>query len=252
VDRTARFKTLAGGISIGSEEVTAGTLSGCFIDETDGSRVLVSNWHVFKGTPGETKVLQPGKYDGGGKNDVVGVVKRLVPVPPKGKLPWWKRIICFFLGWLLEEWCTAGEEPAKVDCACATFEPVDESRELVEGVYLDDGSIIHPKNSHPGDGILEKTVWKSGRTTGVTFGRVEADSAKVKVFYGDKWVIFEDVIVVRGLARPGDSGSPTFLATSDKPSEDDAFVGLLFAGSSEFFIVCKYKYIRPLLGVRWT
>jgi len=252
VDRTARFKTLAGGISIGSELITAGTLSGCFIDETDGTRVLVSNWHVFEGTPGETRVLQPGKYDGGGGKDTVGKVKRLVPVPPREKFPWWKKLICLLLGWLLEEWCTAGAEPAKADCACATFEPVDESRELVEGVYLDDGSIIHPKQDHPGDGIEGRTVWKSGRTTGITKGTVVADSAKVKVFYGDKWVIFEDVIVVQGEAKGGDSGSPVFLAKKPEPSEEDEFIGLLFAGSYNQFIVCKNKYIRQLLKVRWT
>ena len=252
MDRTARLKTLAGGISIGSEEVTAGTLSGCFIDETDGTRVLVSNWHVFKGTPGETRVMQPGRYDGGYGMDVVGTVKRLVPVPPKGELPWWKKLICLLFGWLLEEWCMPSQEPAKVDCACATFEPVDESRELVEGVYLDDGSIIHPKHAHPGDGIEGRVVWKSGRTTGVTRGTVIADSAKVKVFYGDKWVIFEDVIVVDGLAKGGDSGSPVFIATKAKPSEEDEFIGLLFAGSSTQYIVCKYKYIHQLLKVRWT
>jgi len=252
VDRTARFKTLAGGISIGSEEITAGTLSGCFVDETDGTRVLVSNWHVFQGTPGETRVLQPGRYDGGGSKDVVGKVKRLVPVPPKEKFPWWKKLLCLFLGWLLEEWCTPEAEPAKVDCACATFEPVDESRELVEGVYLDDGRIIHPKYTHPGDHVEGRAVWKVGRTTGLTKGTVVADSAKVKVFYGDKWVIFEDVIIVDGLARGGDSGSPVFLANSSEPSEEDEFVGLLFAGSSTQFVVCKYKYIRELLKVRWA
>ena len=252
MDRTSRFEKLAGGISVGSEEVTAGTLSGCFIDETDGTRVLVSNWHVFKGKPGETRILQPGRYDGGSSKDVVGKLKRYVPVPPKEKFPWWKKLLCLFLGWLLEEWCTPEGEPAKVDVACATFEPVDESRELVEGVYLDDGRIIHPKHTHSGDHVEGRAVWKVGRTTGLTKGVIIADSAKVKVWYGDKWVVFEDVIVVQGLAKGGDSGSPVFLAHKAEPSEEDELVGLLFAGSSTQFIVCKYKYIQQLLKVRWA
>ena len=252
MDRTARFKTLAGGISIGSENITAGTLSGCFIDETDRTRVLVSNWHVFVGKPGETKILQPGPYDSGRAGDAVGILKRYVPVPPKEEFPWWRRLLCKLLGWLLEEWCTPSTEPAKVDCACATFDPVDKTRELVEGVYLDDGSIIHPKGSHPGDDIQGRRVWKSGRTTGVTTGTVVADTATIKVWYGDRWIIFEDVIIVDGMARGGDSGSPTFLMKGSAPSEEDEFIGLLFAGSSTQFVVCKYKYIRQLLKVRWA
>jgi len=249
-DRTARQGTLAAGISVGSERVTAGTLTGRFLDKTDGTIVMVSNYHVFEGKPGETAILQPGPYDRGRKpEDVVGVLKRCVELEQKEKFPWWRRLLCIIFGWFLEEWCTPEALPSRLDAACARFTAPD--RSLEGGVYLDDGTIIKPRGAHSGDGITGNRVWKSGRTTGVTIGTVESDSAKVKVWYGDRWVIFEDVILVRGLARGGDSGSPVFILRGEKPSEEDQICGMLFAGSSEVFVACKYKYLEELLGVSW-
>ena len=252
MDRTKRYSRLAGGISIGSEEVTAGTLSGWFTDLKDREQVLVSCWHVFKGKPGETRILQPGRYDGGRiPNDIVGTLKRYVPLDRYGKLPWWKRIICMLFGWFLEEWCLAGKEPNLVDVACARFEPWGEDRILVKGVYLDDGSIIWPRGTHDGDNIVGRRVWKSGRSTGVTFGTVIDDSATVKVWYGDRYILFQDQIIVEGRCEPGDSGSPVFLMSGDRISENDMLVGLLFAGNPRIYVACKYKHIRELLGVSW-
>ena len=252
MDRTARFLQIAGGVSVGSTEVTAGTLSGVFKDLKDGADVIVSNWHVFKGKPNETPILQPGPYDMGvDPNDRIGVLKRHVPLDRYGKLPWWKRILCMLFGWLLEEWCIASKEPNYADVACARIDIHDKARRIVKGVYLDDGTVIMPRNTHPGDNTVNMRVWKAGRTTGVTTGTIIDDSAKVKVWYGDRYIIFEDQLLVQGQARGGDSGSPVFLMKGDKPSEDDSLVGLLFAGGSGFYVACKYKWIKELLGVSW-
>jgi hypothetical protein len=252
MNRTKRFNLLAGGISIGSEEITAGTLSGLFKDLTDGTDVLVSNWHVFMGEPAKTNILQPGRYDGGRMpNDIVGVLKRSAPIDVYGKLPWWKRILCMLFGWLLEEWCMPSKLPNYLDAACSTFQPYDKSRTVTRGVYIDEDKILFPKNTHTGDGIVGRKVWKVGRTTEVTIGTVVDDSATVKVWYGDRWIIFQDQIVVEGDASGGDSGSPTFIMEKDSPSEEDAFVGLLYAGGAKHFIVCKYKYILEKLQVKW-
>ena len=251
MDRTKTFKVLAGGISIGSTEVTAGTLSGIFKDK-DGTDVLVSNWHVFKGKPNKTAILQPGRYDGGkDPEDRVGFLKRYVPLNGYKKLPWWKRLICILFGWLLEEWCMASEEPNYVDVACSSFDPVDKERTITKGVYLKEDKIIYPRKTNLGDGIVGRKVWKVGRTTNITIGKVVDDSATVKVWYGDRWIVFKDQILVEGIASGGDSGSPTFILNNSEPSEEDEFVGLLFAGSSKYFVVCKYKYIERLLEVRW-
>jgi len=253
LDRTRRFETLAGGISIGSEEITAGTLTGRFIDLTDGREVIVSNRHVLEGVPGKTLVLQPGKYDGGKPSeDAVGKVKRLAKFDSDKPLPWWKKIICFLFGWILDEWCYPEKTPNRLDAGVATFEPTDLKRVLKGGVYMDDGSIIKVKYTVDGDEIVGAKVWKSGRTTGVTIGTVVDDKAPVQVWYGNVWRVFEDVVLVKGLARGGDSGSPVFLMLNQQPSEDDALCGILFAGSSEYWVHCKYKYLESILKVRWA
>jgi len=251
-DRTARQQTIAAGISVGSENITAGTVTGKFLDLTDGQIVVVSNRHVFEGTPAKTAVVQPGPYDGGRKpQDQIGVVKRLVEWEKREELPWWKKIICILLGWLLEEWCMGVKIPENLDAAVSTFQPTDTQRTLESGVYMDDGSIMKIKNTHPGDNILGKKVWKAGRTTGVTTGVVVDDEAMVKVWYGDKWRLYDDVVIVEGLSRGGDSGSPVFLMTGDTPSQNDAICGILFAGSDVTWVHCKYKYLEDTLKVRW-
>jgi hypothetical protein len=250
MNRTSRFARLAGGISIGSNRATAGTLSGIFIDAYDGSSVLVSNWHVFEGAPGITPILQPGVADGGSHpSDTVGKLKRYVALRG-GEPPLWRRILCTLFGWLLGDWCLASNEANFVDVACASFEPCN-PREIACGVYLDDGIILCPVNTHPGDGVAGCRAWKCGRTTGVTVGRILSDSATLKVWYGDRYAIFTDQIIVEGESGPGDSGSPVFLMKGDRPSGDDALIGLLFAGSGGLYVVCKWKHVRSMLGVEW-
>ena len=251
MDRTGRFTTLAGGISVGSEKITAGTLSGIFIDLTDGREVLVSNLHVFEGEPGKTVILQPGRHPDGGRkpDDIVGILKRYVPLR-ETKPPLWRRIICHLFGWLLGDWCLSSPEPNLVDVACAEFWPY-RHRGLVRGVYLDDGRILYPGKTHPGDGIDGARVWKSGRTTGVTIGTVLSDSVTLKVWYGDRFLVFGDQILVEGVSDHGDSGSPVFLMSGDSPSPGDALVGILFAGSGGFYVACKWKWVRELLKIEW-
>jgi len=243
MDRTARLSTLAGGISLGTMAGRAtGTLTGVFKDLNDGRDVLVSNRHVLIGNVGDA-VIQPGQADGGTGKDRVGAIKRYVGIR---MLTWWQELVysIYRLFGIRRNWGN------HVDVACASIEAAD--RAISGGAYLDDGSIIHPRKTHPGDNIRGRSVWKSGRSTGVTYGVVIDDVATVKVYYDDdKAAIFEDVIVVQGRSAPGDSGSPVFLMASDKPSEDDEFCGILFAGSEGYYIACKYKWIQGLLNVSW-
>jgi len=249
VQRIGRKTRLAGGISIGSEGVTAGTLTGRFLDLTDYKPVIVSNRHVLEGRPGQTAVLQPGPYDGGkDPQDRVGIVKRLNKWSEE--VPFWRRLLCALFGRWLGSWCES-RGVDHLDAGVAEFSPSDASRSLESGVYLDDGRILAVKYTHPGDGIRGMRVWKSGRTTGVTFGTVVADSATVKVWYGDVWRTLSDVVIVNGEARGGDSGSPVFLMRGGQPSEDDAFCGILVGGSGNSYIFCKYKYLVEELNVKW-
>jgi len=82
VNRTMRIRPLIGGISIGSINVTAGTLAGRVIDRETGQKMLLSNYHVFLGDK-NTPILQPGIVDGGKyPEDVVGYIERYIEVKP--------------------------------------------------------------------------------------------------------------------------------------------------------------------------
>jgi hypothetical protein len=67
VDRTIVYRPLISGISIGHEEITAGTLS-CPVMR-DGEYYILSNAHVFHPRPWETtpsatlRIMQPGPHD---------------------------------------------------------------------------------------------------------------------------------------------------------------------------------------------
>jgi len=87
------------------------------------------------------------------------------------------------------------------------------------------------------------TVRKSGRTTGVTEGTVYATTAAGWVQYGtNEWAYFDDLIVVsQPFSGEGDSGSVV--------DKDGSFVGLVFAGSDSYSIVCRASYIIAGLGI---
>jgi len=89
------------------------------------------------------------------------------------------------------------------------------------------------------------TLRKSGRTTGVTMGEVTHTNVSVVVGYDDKSAYFVDQIAVAqdnwSFAAPGDSGSGV-----DKGGE---FVGLIFAGSEDFVVICKAEHIIDGLDI---
>lgn len=210
--RTDRWRPAPGGVSIGHPKVTAGTL-GCRVlkdDEVFGlsnNHVIALDWgtkHI--GKRGDS-ILQPGPYDGGVEpRDKIGELHSWVPV----KL----------------------EEPNLVDAAIFTSELL-KSEVLEVGVPL--GSI------KPTVGMK---VLKSGRTTGITYGKITDVNATVKV-EGYGTCVFEDQVVVEpAFAKGGDSGS--WCGRTD----DWATVGLCFAGSDVISVVCKGLNIERLLGVK--
>jgi hypothetical protein len=83
---------------------------------------------------------------------------------------------------------------------------------------------------------LGMKVKKSGRTTGLTFGRVRVVNATVKVDYDGRILTFKDQILVTVFDKGGDSGS----LVVDKYNQA---VGLLFAGSSQ------YTFLNPIVPV---
>ncbi len=95
---------------------------------------------------------------------------------------------------------------------------------------------------------MDELVRKSGRTSGVTESTVYLTNASVIVDYGSgKQAYFVDqIIVTQPISQPfsqgGDSGSVVV-------DIDEKFVGLVFAGSADYSIVCKASYIIEGLGI---
>ena len=205
-----RMRPAPCGVSIGHRNVTAGTL-GCLCtgkSEPRNQRMLVlSNNHVLAnvnlGGAGDP-VLQPGPHDGGsGRANQIGILERFVTI-------------------------RFGGRPNHVDCATAWVDPADVRPDFV---YITHGQPQFFNVSLPTvPARIGMMVGKSGRTTQLTAGHVDAIAVNIRVNVGGGRVArFVDQISIRGLARDfsdfGDSGS--LVWTRDETRNP---VGLLFAG----------------------
>lgn len=198
-----RNRPLRIGGSVGHVAVTAGTLGG-FVTRPGGAadtaRVL-SNNHVLanenRGRPGDA-VLQPGPADGGQRRrDRVGSLARFVRLRPSGN---------------------------RVDAAVADLDGgIEYYYDWLEGL----GAIAGVRHEPLDAG---ERVFKLGRTTGLTEGRVsaiEVDALQVGFETGDR--LFDSQIEIapaggRPFSLGGDSGS---LIVDGRRRA----VGLLFAGN---------------------
>ncbi len=224
---TSKFPVLAGGISVGHPDITAGTL-GCFvIDKQNNKPAILSNWHVLSGATGRTgdNILQPGKADGGNEaHDIVANLSRSILDADgdaaiahlKGARPW--------------------------------IPIINETHIHLNGVR---------------DSVLDEVLTKSGRTTGVTQARVDGEGVYF-VNYQTQPGVFER-IGIRGfklvsvqpdnpnnheLSSGGDSGSVWYNANSGEA------VGLHFAGEidtnprAEHAIACNMEAVMQRLNIR--
>ena len=213
-ERQQRWRPIFPGISIGSDLVTAGTLTCFAVDNEDGEYVMLSNYHVFYGSVSQP-ILQPGLFDGSKKpDDIVGYLKRYVEIKPD-------------------------PEKNTVDSAIASVE-VDFIKE-----EPDLGAPARVRDPNEGE-----TVIKAGRTTAVTSAEVIDDSALIKVHdypgVGDVW--FDDIVITNAFAEPGDSGS--IAMGSDGSLVGQVFAGsdritCLIKATN----IVKALNITPLLGM---
>lgn len=225
-------RPLEPGLSCGHHQITAGTL-GAIAKDANGVYIL-SNNHVLadvnKGSIGDV-VVQPGPVDQPPETKtLVGVLSRFVPI--------------------------SFAQINLVDCALARIDPDDDywvGYNAALGDPDEDGLINPVQGPRPIEiGDLGRTVVKSGRTTGVTKGRitaVEVDGLRVDM--GGPVATFNDQIEVRGVGGPfsagGDSGSLIL-------DETGYAVALLFAGGSDasgqdVTYGCRITEVLRLLGV---
>ena len=224
--RKVRSETIAPGMSVGNLFTTAGTIGAFVRDRTTGNLVLLSNWHVLHG-PGAAlgaDIVQPGKHDD-------------------------NRVDLNRIGTLLRSHLGAAG-----DCAIATVTSRSVSSKAVDlGVEV----------TQIGDPEIGDRVIKSGRTTGVTFGKVVRIEVNTKLDYGGGQIAtiggFEIGIDAANpppdgeVSRGGDSGA-AWMAVDSKGKATGTMLGLHFAGdadgtSSEFALACYAKSVMTALEV---
>lgn len=230
--RTSVVRPLVGGISIsalaGRRLIYAGTLGMVTYD----NRIL-SNAHVIAMNPdnnaflalGTTIIIQPGSLDGGRTSaNRVGALAKYIPIKfSKQKAPF-------------------------KNYADAAIASIDSTVARNSGDQLgSDNASFYTVSGVPTALNQGDSVRKSGRTTGVTTSTVALTNASIWIDYGggNKALFEEQVLVNQSLSQPfiqsGDSGSCV--------DKDGKFVGLAFAGSSSYAIVCKASYITTGLGI---
>jgi len=193
---SARADPLRGGVSISDEyHIAAGTLGGKVIDRATGVEMILSNWHVLVADWGARpgqRIEQPGRLDGGTYVDAVATLTRAVM-------------------------------SVNLDAAVATL---DGSRRLIND-QLGLGPVVGVGRAELGMELV-----KSGRTSGITYGRVTAVEGTARITYGTLDRIIRQVVTIEPRASPeqvsapGDSGSWWLDVATMRA------IGLHFAGSS--------------------
>lgn len=201
VRMAASAARLGVGGSVAHHRCSAGTL-GFFARNGDGIQGFVSNNHVIavvdEGEDGD-EIVCPAPIDG-------GVRPRDVIAHLDGNYPKVKRA------------------RPRIDCAFARLiAPID-----FDPLALDGGGRLSVETVLPEE---HPDVWKIGRTTGATYGRITAFALDhVEVDFG-RWALkFDGQIEIQSadgkpFSRGGDSGSLVFSRHGNHP------VGLLFAAS---------------------
>lgn len=243
--RTERQRPVPGGVSVGHYKVTAGTLGGIVRDKSSGARLILSNNHVLANSndarPGDP-VLQPGPVDGGRvARDMIAELDRFKPIQfstGPATCGWAESYakVGNVVGKLLKSkhrlnaFQSDPEASNRIDAALAR--PLDGVEILDEILEIGAVGGVAPAS-------LGSNVRKSGRTTGLTTGRIIVLETTVNIQYGDRTARFEGQIVTGPMSEPGDSGS--LLVVGDSLLA----VGLLFAGSTQATV---YNPIQEVLN----
>lgn len=242
VSHTAKVRPAPGGVSIGHAKITAGTL-GILAHRTSGEAVILSNNHVLANSNAAQRgdpILQPGPYDGGRPGDAVATLAEFVPIVFQEKeIGGLARLLERALSPLLAP-MGLGVRPLPsgktnlIDAAIAK----PNAAELVAPDVLEIGRV-----SGVAEAAIGKRVKKSGRTTGLTQGRITALDASVEVDYGGKTARFRGQAVSDIPSRGGDSGSLIV-------DESNRAVGLLFAGGATTTILNPIEPVLEAFGLR--
>lgn len=214
MDRKGRWRPAAGGVSIGHQDVTAGTLGSSPLLTQDDEVAFLTNAHVAA-PPGVQRgdpIIQPGRADGGSvPDDRIGSVL---------------------------EWSTlSADRTNESDSALVAVDDATVENDLLG---LDD--LRGWSNAR-----FDEPYYKSGRTTGVTSGELLARDVTANVNYrGDfpEPLTFAGLDVFSAMSTGGDSGSLIGRRKADGFYASD----LLFAGSDQVTLGIPMNTVQQIHG----
>lgn len=250
--RTEYLRPAPPGVSIGHYKITAGTFGAVVKDRETGELLILSNNHVLanstNGKDGRSQlgdpIYQPGVYDGGGPDQLIGHLYRFVPMArdyedvtcTRAKMA--ERVVNAALHLVRPNYVMSFQKRSLgqnlVDAALA--KPVDPN--FVTSDIMEIGKVKGVREARTG-----MRVMKSGRSSGLNSGQVLAVGATVQVLVDEgRPGLFTDQFVTQPLAKPGDSGSLIL-------DEEHYAVGLMFAGSEQSSICNRIQNVLDLLKV---
>lgn len=251
-ERIRRYRPASPGVSIGHFKVSAGTFGAVVKDKNTKEKLILSNNHILanatSGRDGRAAigdpVFQPGPHDGGGPRDRIGSLLRFMPVRRTVQEPECPVAMAAaragntFLHALRPgydlRFTKRTQESNLIDAAVAR----PDSPNLITEDILEVGPVRGVGDVRPADRVL-----KSGRTSGVTEGKVLSVGVTVKVdIVEDEVGLFTDQIMTDLVSRPGDSGSLVL-------NEQKEAVGLLFAGSDKYTVFNRIQNVMEKLNV---
>ncbi|MFZ5646554.1 MAG: hypothetical protein ACOY30_02930 [Bacillota bacterium] len=219
--RKQRMRPAQPGVSIGHYRTTAGTFGALVKGNFPAGVAILSNNHILanetSGRDGLSSigdaVLQPGPYDNGTTRDTIARLYAFSPMLPVQK---------------------GGNRPVnRVDAALAL--PLN--TDLVSGEILELGKVTGTARAFPG-----MTVFKSGRSTGITSGPVVSVGNTIRVDGEERTYIYEDQIGFNAKSDGGDSGALVV-------DRNGRAVGLLFAGSENTTFANPIQSVLDYFGV---
>ncbi|NLM97937.1 MAG: hypothetical protein GX175_10095 [Halanaerobiaceae bacterium] len=253
-DRTKKLRPARPGVSIGHYKVSAGTFGAVVRDKKTGTPLILSNNHVLanisngidnrarKGDP----ILQPGTYDDGRTpGDIIGYLERFVPIhssegrPDCGVAISIEKAVNFFLHLFRNNYnfrLFKDGETNLVDCAVAKTA----GDGLIASKMIEIGDVLGVTEPE-----INMEVKKSGRSSGLTKGRIVAIEATLTVNMNETdTAVFEDQFITTPLSKPGDSGSLILDMNNNA-------VGLLFAGSEKATVCNRISNVLEKLSVKF-
>ncbi|HBT46576.1 MAG TPA: hypothetical protein DEA73_01645 [Peptococcaceae bacterium] len=252
--RTEYKRPAQPGVSIGHFKITAGTFGAVVKDRKTKKPLILSNNHVLanisngndgRASPGDP-ILQPGPYDGGSREQVIGYLERFIPLYSEvqevtcNKALRAERLANSLLRLVRPDYRFQLQKlaptPNVVDAAVAR--PVDPAAIIDEILGL--GKVRGVREPQIG---LE--VVKSGRSSGITRSTVKVLQATVKVILEEGLKgVFVDQFITGPMAQPGDSGSLIL-------DGENYAVGLLFAGSDKSTVGNRIANVLDRLNVEF-